>query len=322
MAIASAPGGVFIFGEHGVVYGHPALAAAIDRRTRVWVERRANGTVRIDSKGFGKLSGVIFRSHGGWRIRVREGDAKKLAYVVKAVEFTFGEIGEASGLDVRISSTIPSGSGLSSSSAVSVATVASTAASFGRVLSAEKIIEIAFRAELAVQGFASKTGVGIATHGGYVMVRGGEVEPLNLPRIRLVICDTGKRSSTGEMVRMVARLRENQPDPVEAIFDAIGRVAGMGCEAFRERDFERAGALMDLNQALLGALGVSSPELERLAGAARDAGALGAKLTGAGGGGCMIALCPKKAERSIRAIRRAGGKPRLAEVGVGGLTLE
>ena len=89
MAIASAPGEVFVFGEHAVVYGHPALATTIDRRAKVKVERRSNGEIKIDSKGVGKLSGEISRSREGWRIRIRKGDAGKFAYVLKAIRAHF-----------------------------------------------------------------------------------------------------------------------------------------------------------------------------------------------------------------------------------------
>lgn len=212
------------------------------------------------------------------------------------------------------------GSGLASSSAVSVATAAATARALEAELSLEDVLEIAFRAELVARGVASRTGAAVATYGGFIKVSGGSVERLRgMPEPQVVIGYTGVRGNTAKLVRWVKQLKESHPATIELILKAIGDVAGAGIEALEQRDLERVGSLMDVNQALLAALGVSSKELEKLIRAARAAGALGAKLTGAGGGGCMIALVPRKGAAVARALRAAKGRPIQASIGVNGL---
>ncbi|RLI32111.1 mevalonate kinase, partial [Candidatus Bathyarchaeota archaeon] len=150
----------------------------------------------------------------------------------------------------------------------------------------------------------------IATYGGgLIYERGKSMERLeSLREIPLVIGNTGRSRSTGELVGRVRRLREKYRTLVDPIIDAIAHIARLGREALLEGDLWRMGELMRMNHGLLWALGVSSPELDRLVNAALEAGALGAKLTGAGGGGCMIALAePDRLGAVSTAIERSGG---------------
>lgn len=312
MAIARAPGQVFFYGEHAVVYGHPALAGAIDLYTEVQAKLRRDDQILIKSPvGWAKAK----LSRAGVRL-----PGARLKYVGKALELVFEELGRRRGLELRITSSLIPRSGLGSSSAVCVATIASTAAALGARLPKPRVQELAFKAELEVQGAASRTGVAISTHGGFLRVQGGEVRSLSLPPLPLVVGYTGVPSDTARMVRLVKELRLKSPDPVNPLLEAIGVIADSGLEALRGGDLEQAGGLMDLNQALLASLGVSSSRLERLVQAARGAGALGAKLTGAGGGGCVIALA-RNLEAVARAMEREGGKSFRVKAGAQGLVV-
>lgn len=311
---ASAPGAVFLFGEHAVVYGYPSLNASVSGRVRVRMEERRDRRLEIRSRELGKGVGEV----RGTVVRLRVG---RFSYVTKALELVFSEVGEGRGLEVEISSDLPIGAGLSSSSATAVATVAAALRLLGERVEPERVVELAFRTELEIQSVASRAGVSVATYGGFLRVEGKGMRRFpDLPTPGFVVGNTGIFSATGPMVRRVRRLREEHPGEVEGLFRLMGMLTDAGLRSLREGDLRRTGALMNVNQACLAALGVSSPALERLIRAAREAGAYGAKLTGGGGGGCMLALCPGREEEVSRALRRAGGRPLPVTLGGEGLT--
>ncbi len=224
------------------------------------------------------------------------------------------------GLRVSISSDIPTGSGLGSSSAVTTATAAAASSAFGENLSREEISQLAFEAEKKVQGAASRTGVNVATRGGFLKIRKEETEKLDeLPELDIIIGYTGDYGDTGKLVEKVKNLRDSRPEIVNPILKAIGKSTEKGIKSFTENNLRKVGTLMNANQALLEGLRVSSSKLRSLIRSAREAGALGAKLTGAGGGGCMIALNQNKSNDISEAIKKAGGKPIEAKIGVEGL---
>jgi hydroxymethylglutaryl-CoA reductase len=122
----------------------------------------------------------------------------------------------------------------------------------------------------------------------------------------LVIAASGKQASTREQVEAVHRRHERTPDHYDAIFDEIDALTNEGAAALVRRDYRELGMLMNLCHGLLNAMEVSTPELERMVDIARRNGAAGAKLTGAGGGGSIVALCPEAKDRIERALRDAG----------------
>lgn len=315
--ITSAPGAVFLFGEHAVVYGYPSLNASVSGRVRVEMRPRKDDRLEIQSSGLGREVGRVSMEEG----KIRAG--KRFPYVVKAIELVFSETGKACGLEVRISSDLPVGAGLSSSSAVSVASVAATFLLLGEKASKERVAELAFRTELEIQTVASRAGVSVATYGGFLRMEGRNLRKiLDLRVPGFVVGNTGIFSATGPMVRKVRKLREERPREVGTLFRLIGTLTDAGLRSLREGDLKRAGTLMNINQACLAALGVSSPALERLIRASREAGAYGAKLTGGGGGGCMLALCPGREREVSSAIRKSGGEPLPVTLGGEGLLVE
>jgi len=256
VATWSAPGKVFLFGEHAVVYGKPGEAMAI--RPRVFV------TVRKSKSAHHARSPYI--------------------------DSCFDEMGVKG--SVYVNSQLPSSSGLGSSAAVTVATLSAINDEFGKKLTMEEIANMAFAIEKKVQkGRASPTDTSVSTFGGIVLITGTQrrrLPPQNLP---LVVGNTLVSHSTSKMVEKVADLKKKNPEICDPILDAIGAVSLCGIRHFS--DPHMLGTLMNMNHALLEALGAGHPSLSRLVLAARAAGAYGAKLTGAGGGGCMVAICPK-----------------------------
>ena len=274
MAICSAPGKIFLCGEHAVVYGEPAIACAIDLRTRV---------------------------------RVQEGKTSKMAspYVAGAVK-KISELVEFAGVTIDISSDIPVGSGLGSSAAVTIATLFALNTELDVGLSKEKIAQLGHQVEREVQGAASLTDTFVSTMGGVFFLP--SCRRLNSLNCGIVIGNTGLSSSTKEVVGQVAKLKDKHPEIILPIFHAIGELARKGEYLVNERDYKNVGELMDINQGLLESLGVGCPKLSAQIYAARKAGALGAKITGAGKGGCMVALVDfDKTEEVASAIESVGG---------------
>ncbi|MFA4848193.1 MAG: mevalonate kinase [Methanoregula sp.] len=262
MATWSAPGKVFLFGEHAVVYGKPGIAMAI--KPRVFV------TVR----------------------NTRRSQRAKSAYIDGCFE-ALGVTGS-----VYINSQIPSSSGLGSSAAVTVATLSAINDEFSLHKTREDIADMAFEIEKTVQkGRASPTDTTVSAYGGIVLISGGSRRRLPPQNIHLVIGDSLVSHSTSKMVEQVSELKKKHPNIVDPVLDAI---EGVSMSAIHHlSNPKELGKYMNMNHALLEVLGVGHPQLGKMVLAARSAGAFGAKITGAGGGGCMVALCPKPIKHRI-----------------------
>jgi mevalonate kinase len=182
-------------------------------------------------------------------------------------------------------------------------------------MSKEDVFRIALEAERVVHGTPSGVDPAIATFGGALLFQSDTgFKPLEVKtKIPLVIGDTGVERSTRIQVEKVRNIVDNFPQIVEPMRKAAREIVLRAIEAFKESDLKTLGELMNINHALLYGLGVSDESLEWLINAAKKAGALGAKLTGAGGGGCMIALADgDKLDDVLQAIMRAGGRPFIA----------
>jgi mevalonate kinase len=229
------------------------------------------------------------------------------------------------GLNVEINSTVPVGAGLGSSAAVVAAVIAATGALLDVKLSKEDIFRMTCEAEKIVHGTPSGVDPAISTFGGALLFQMGTgFKPLDVRTdIPLVVGDTGVERSTRVQVEKVRNLMDKYPRIVESIMQVAREIVLRALDAFKENDLETLGALMNMNHALLYGIGVSDESLEWLINAARKAGALGAKLTGAGGGGCMLALSKnEKLEQILEAIQRAGGRPFLTRKTDEGVRIE
>jgi len=305
---ASAPAKVILFGEHFVVYSRPAIVVAIDRRASITAEIRSDDAIYVRSKDL-KASGYFYDG----RFRVEEGGPEAEAKVkpIECIVRKLAELhGKKIGVTVEIDSLIPVEAGLGSSAAVAVASAACIGQLLGLKLSKDHIYRLAYEAERLVHGTPSGVDPTISTYGGvlrYVRERGASRLNVGVD-LQLVIGCTRMARSTGKLVAQVRDLAERYPSIFNPLSMACESIVEKAVEALEIGDLETAGRLMDMNQGLLSTLGVSNEVLEKLIYAARRAGAYGAKLTGAGGGGCMIALAPtQKVQDITRAIRDAGG---------------
>jgi mevalonate kinase len=194
------------------------------------------------------------------------------------------------GFDITIESDIPLGAGLGSSAAVAVATIEAATRELGVELTAEEIAERAYQVESEVQdGEASRADTFCSAMGGAVRVEGDDCRTIAAPDLPFVIGYDGGAGDTGALVAGVRQLREDYAFAADTV-TAIGDIVRRGEEALAAGDLAELGRLMNFNHGLLEALGVASRSLDAMVWAARDAGAVGAKLTGAGGGGCIVAL--------------------------------
>jgi len=302
---ASAPGKMILFGEHSVVYGKPAVVLAIDRRARVIAEKRTDKKIFVDADNLG-FSGY-FEGDIYYPVRGKVWRGRNLAALNVAAKKTMEYIGVEGGANLKVRSMIPIAVGLGSSAAICVATVAAVERLFDANLKPEEISNIAFEGETIIHGKPSGVDNNVSTFGGimsYDKTNGIKRHKLDKD-IPFIIGNTKKKRSTRKMVEDVAALKERNPKEMDAILDSMGLLAESGLDALLKTDLDRIGDLMDLNQGLLTAIGVSTMKLEILCHTSRNNGALGAKLTGAGGGGCMIALAMEPDIPNIeKAIRR------------------
>jgi len=295
MTLSSAPGKVYLFGEHAVVYGEPAVPCAIERRARVGVQRRDDGKLRVRADDL-SLDGFTVEYDGttedGPDIDVSESlVSAAMGYVDGAIEQVREVTGEDdAGFDVTIESDIPLGAGLGSSAAVVVAAIDAATRELGVTLETAELAERAYQTESRVQdGQASRADTFCSATGGAVRVEGEDCRTLEAPDLPIVIGFDGGAGDTGQLVAGVRELRAEYDFAADTV-EAIGDVVRNGEDALADGDIEEIGRLMDFNHGMLSALGVSSRSLDSMVWAARDADALGAKLTGAGGGGCIVAL--------------------------------
>jgi len=305
---ASAPAKVILFGEHFVVYGEPAIVLAIDKRAYVRATLRKDNQIYINSyslKASGFFADECFQTEKGGK----EAE-KKLQPINIIVQKIQARINEKVGVNIEIKSSIPVAVGLGSSAAVAASVAAAVSKLLGITLSKEEIFKLAYEAERLVHGTPSGIDPAIATYGGALLFRRDEgFEPLQVEAdVPLVVGNTEVQRSTGELVSLVRKRRDKYPAIMEPIIKLGGKITREAVKALGRGNLQVLGELMNINQALLSALGVSSEALERLIYAARDAGAFGAKLTGGGGGGCMIALTSgDKLKQVANALKRAGG---------------
>lgn len=192
--------------------------------------------------------------------------------------------------------------GFGSSSAVTVATLKALRPSATN----KEIFDTAYKTVLDIQGIGSGFDVAAAVYGGTLFyIKNKVIEPLSIKDMPLIVGYTGIKADTVSMIQSVALKKKENPQKVERIFKAIAKLVDEAKIKMIEGDWERVGKLMDFNQEYLRDLGVSSSKLEQLISAAKKAGAWGAKLSGAGGGDCIIALGPRSI---IEAMKEAGGE--------------
>lgn len=294
------PGKVILFGEHAVVYGRPAIAAPVH-------QLRAYASIFEDSEC------VVEARDIGRRIRVAEaaGD-DPLAQTVRLVCNQVGRTLPAWRVVVR--SEIPIASGLGSGAAVATAIARALLAGFALEMPPEQLSALVYEVEKLHHGSPSGVDNTVVVYGQPVwFVRGQPPEPFTVGApLHLLIADTGIASPTRLAVGDVRAAWQSDPARFEALFDRVGDLVRQARGWIEEGEMMALGKAMNENHALLDEIGVGSPELDRLCAAARRAGALGAKLSGGGRGGNMIALTPPEKSGEVELALLAEGAKQVA----------
>lgn len=296
---ATAPGKIILFGEHAVVYARPAIAVPVFQvRAEATIASRNDGRVVIDARDVQRV----------YDLDTAPAD-DPLAAIIRA---TCAQLNVTpQNFSVTICSTIPIASGLGSGAAVSVAISRALARYFAHPLSGEEIAALAYEIEKLHHGTPSGIdNTVIAFEMPIYFVRGQPVETFRVARaFTLAIADTGIASPTKIAVGDVRRAWEQDRTRYESLFDEIGAIARAARTAIERGAVDALGELMNANQVLLREIGVSSPEIEALVNAAVRAGARGAKLSGAGRGGNVIALVDAATQDHVeRALLDAGAR--------------
>ncbi len=305
----SAPGKLMLFGEHAVIYDRPCIVTAVNHRISTEVEILDKEKIIINApevkinnyqKEISDLSSDSDLSKG-------------VRFVETAIRNFFNKYKVSSGLKIQTKSEFSSQFGFGSSSAVTVGTLKALSILLDIRMSKRDLFDLAYKTVLDVQGVGSGFDIAAGIWGGtlYFVTGGKEITPLKSKELPLVVGYTGIKAETAPLVRQVAQLRESNPESINEIFDLIEKITNNAVDLFKKDklDFGKLGELMNINQGLLDSLGVNTIELSRLIYAARNSGAFGAKLSGAGGGDCMIALALGKQKDEVeRSIKKSGGK--------------
>ncbi len=297
---ASAPGKLILFGEHAVVYGRPALAIPV---TQVHTDVE----VRDSSRAGIWIHAPDVNLHA--ELNTLPSD-HPLAAVIHNFFFLF-RVTPFPNLEIKISSTIPVASGLGSGAAVTVALTRVLSSFLARPMPDAEVNAFAYEIEKLHHGTPSGIDNTVITYAKPVyFIKGQPIETFRVGTpFTIVIGDTGISAPTKEAVGDVRKLWETDKGKWESVFDRVGKIAGEARKNIENGKWELLGELMDQNHLLLQKMTVSSPELDSLGSAARGAGALGAKLSGGGRGGNMIALVHVNLAESVaKSLIEAGAQ--------------
>jgi mevalonate kinase len=284
--MARANGKVILLGEHAVVYGVPAIAAGIERGVEAEAERAEAASLVIGDR------------------RAAVGDGSDLGGAFEALLRALG----AKPVTVRAKLEIPPGSGLGASAALGVAIARAVLLALSEAPDLARVLAAAAAWEGVYHGNPSGVDAAAAANDGCILFQKGEgSEPIALGcDLVLAVGIAGPPSSTKLMVEGVARLRERRPGVVDKALEGVRALVNNAKLCLEAGDVPGLGSLMNYNQMLLSGLFVSTEGIESCCALAREAGALGAKLTGAGGGGAVIALCDRDFEPILSTWRAAG----------------
>ncbi|HEX55274.1 MAG: mevalonate kinase [Candidatus Altiarchaeales archaeon] len=309
---ASAPGKIILLGEHAAVYGNPVLVATVDLRSYVTVSKRNDdkfvlNNPAVDVMNFKFEFSDIPRLRKKWN----------LALSAEAIYKTLRFIEESAGLSIDINSDVPVSSGMGSSASIASALVFAISREMGHNLSKKEIARISWDIENIIHKKSSGVDPYAVTYGGIIRYQSGKCENVRIRECpEITIGNTGIRSDTGEIVSDVMKLKNKFPGFFEKYLEIMKEIVDYGQRFLESGDMEGFGQVMNINHGLLSAIGVSSPELEKLVWASRKKSP-GAKLCGAGRGGIMIAIGDVANE-----IEKVGGQVIKTRISRDGVRLE
>jgi len=312
MGRGSGFGKVILFNEHFVVHGIPGIVSAMDSAADAKVKKLDKGGIivrdeRKRAKGYAEKKKIQQKESINRMLQVMEIDPKQIS------------------LDIWLGGNLPGFSGIGASAASSVAIARAMAEEFGMNLSDERINEIAYEAEKAYAGTPSGIDNTAATFGGLIWFKknleGGPntIERLSIDKpVEIILANTGVVADTKQMVLGVAERKKKYPEKYNPFFKQAEELVFEARKVLEDFDLKKVGELMNESHSLLQGIEVSCKELDYLVKLARDQGAFGAKMTGGGGGGCIVALTPGKElqETVASTIEKEGFKVLRTKVGI------
>ena len=277
VSIAEAPGKIIICGEHFVVHGSNALAAAIDKTVKVYSETSDKNSIlsRVDNQVF--------------NIRIKPINPVSVVRN-KILEY----LNRKERIKITIESNIPRGSGLGSSSAISVATAASIASLFGEKLDKKTLYNIAFEGEKIIHGNPSGIDVAASVYGGLILFNKNTV-PTNidlLNKLQIIVSISGKTRQTSRMINHFTSTSNKLPYHFQSLVHSSSVLTHEAVNCLITQDLEKLGAIINFYNSILSSFGLGTKITDRMIETCLEHGAYGAKITGAGGGGSIIAIAP------------------------------
>jgi len=291
---ASAPGKLMLFGEHAVVYGYPCIVTTVS--SRIYVEVEKSNEFKVDAP-----------------------QVKDLKFVLKTVRLFCEKYKVDNKILIKTKSDFSSKLGFGSSSAVTVATIKALSLFYKIEISKKEVFDMGYKVIREIQKIGSGFDIASAIYGKTIYyVSGGQIiETLSVKDLSLVIGYSGIKADTASIVKNLEFRIHNSESEYKKIFSKIGKIVEEAKISLVNSDWKRTGELMNQNHKLLQELGVSTEKLDNMCFSAVSAGAYGAKLSGAGGGDCMIALTPKNKIKNVEsAIINAGGEIINAKINV------
>ena len=299
----SAPGKLMLFGEHAVLNNHPCLATALNQRMYATVELLDENKFELNAKDLG--------------IKNYTKDISKLGKgeIPNGAKFT--EIAVKNFLDKNIGIKITTFSefssllGLGSSSAITVCIIKALSELLNIKLNHNQIFDLSYKTVLEIQGKGSGFDIASAVYGGtlYFETGGKVIQPITANNLPLIVGYSGIKADTVSIINQVNDKFSNNKKRLQEIYNEIEIIVKKAKQEVENANWKIVGELMNKNQKLLSELGVSIKKLDDMIGASLDAGAFGAKISGAGGGDCMIAIASSDDIKSVeKAIEKAGGK--------------
>jgi mevalonate kinase len=324
---ASAPAKIILFGEHFVIYGSAAVLAAINKRVSVDAHTTREGEDKIVIKS---SIGVAGKYSDDGQFNALEGGVKSKAILdplysaIKQVLLIRNE--KKAGIEVCISSNVPPGIGLGSSAASCVATVAAVDSLFQNNPSRQKVCELAIQSERLIHRRTSGADCYVSTFGGLMQYYSKSKSFKNIQTkglLSLVVASTGVKHYTSDLVTGVKRFKDTNKMLFESLAKQASDICLQACTAIESGKLDKIGDLMNENQILLQQIGISHHKIHDIIDICSKAGAIGAKITGAGGGGAVIALAENKQESSKIAsrVKAAGYQSFEVEIDYNGLSI-
>jgi mevalonate kinase len=326
---ASAPAKVILFGEHFVVYGGPAILAAINKRisvdARTLLHDEDKIVIRSDIGVAGKYwyNGEFNALEGG---RKAKAVLDPLYHAIRQVLLMRNNKKKKIGIEVGISSRVPPGIGLGSSAASCVATVAAVDSLFQKNPSRQKVCELAIESERQIHRRTSGADCYVSTFGGLMQYYSKSKSFKNIETkgsLSLVVASTGIKHYTSDLVAAVKRFKDTNKTLFESLAKQASDICLQAQIAIESGRSDKIGELMNENQIILQQIGISHPKVHNIIDICGKAGAIGAKITGAGGGGAVIALAASKQESTKIAshVNAAGYQSFEVEIDYNGLSV-